>query len=126
MEDFNLQQPAPADLGSPHVVCLAGELNLSSAEQVRQTLVDSLQSGEPLTLDLATLTDIDLAGLQLLCSAHLSYARRNIALVLREVPPWFPETAKTCGFQRHPLFRGGLSTGADEGALDVIREGHHG
>lgn len=126
MEDFNLQQPAPADLGSPQVVCLAGELNLSSAEQVRQTLADSLQSGEPLTLDLATLTDIDLAGLQLLCSAHLSYARRNVAMVLREVPAWFQETVKTCGFQRHPLFRDCLASEVDEVALDLAGEGHHG
>ncbi len=50
---------------------LQGELTIYSAAAAREALLARMQPGAPLELDLAGVTEIDSAGLQLLMSAKL-------------------------------------------------------
>ena len=72
--------PAPAALpGTP--LCLGAELTIAHAAALREALVDAvLAAPADLQLDLASVSDFDSSGVQLLLSARRSLAERGHAL----------------------------------------------
>ena len=54
------------------LMCVEGALRLPNTAELQQALVAALPEGEskPLVLDVSGATDLDLSGMQLLCSAH--------------------------------------------------------
>jgi ABC-type transporter Mla MlaB component len=52
------------------IVKLPSELTLSHVAEIRTMLLPALRSGEALEIDAQQVTDVDIAGLQLLCSLH--------------------------------------------------------
>lgn len=65
------------------VLTLAGELNINNSGQLRDALLSSLKSVDSLVLDVTETTEIDLTGLQLLCSAHRSSIVSNKKLTIK-------------------------------------------
>lgn len=61
--------PAPA--GAP-VLALTGELSIYQAQELKKTLLDAVQPGATLVLDLSGVTALDTAGVQLLLLAQRS------------------------------------------------------
>jgi anti-anti-sigma factor len=82
----------------PRVMYVAGEFCLSSAEKLREALIEALEPGRVTVLDMGGVTAIDLSGLQLLCSAHRTYARSQSGLELRAMPERLWRTACAAGF----------------------------
>ena len=70
--------------GDERVVCLQGELDMSEAARVRDTLAGA--SGRTV-VDLAEVTFIDAAGLGAILSARTDLRRRGHQLVLRNPNP---------------------------------------
>jgi anti-anti-sigma factor len=71
----------------PTPVSLGPELTIAHAAAWRDTLVDALcTSAGNLTLDLASVTDVDSAGLQLLLATKRSVTERGAVLALANVP----------------------------------------
>lgn len=64
------------------VLLLEGELTLLNAEQLRDNLARAIDSTDRVIIDTDAVTDIDLACLQLLCSAHQSALSLGKQLVL--------------------------------------------
>lgn len=62
---------APAPAGAP-VLTLAGELSIYQAQELKKTLLDAVQPGATLVLDLSGVTALDTAGVQLLLLAQRS------------------------------------------------------
>ena len=62
---------------------LEGELIIDHAEELRQSLVDALDSEGSLNLNIEGVSKVDLFGLQVLCSAHRSalQSSRELALI---------------------------------------------
>ena len=58
-------------------MALAGEVTLAEAGRLQTALGDCLAGGGPVVLDLERVTEIDLAGLQLLVAAERSFAARE-------------------------------------------------
>lgn len=87
------------------LVHLEGELCLMTAEPVRQVLAGTISAAQPLVLNLAALTGIDLCGLQLLCCAQHTCQSHNVEFTLSQVPDWFEETVQATGLTAHPAFR---------------------
>jgi ABC-type transporter Mla MlaB component len=64
MIDFRLEKT-----GQDPMLALSGELTVESCEALKKVLLDSLEEGGRLSLDLGGITAVDAAGYQLLCSA---------------------------------------------------------
>lgn len=73
------------------VVTIAGELTISSAEEFRKVLLEAFGTADEVSIKIESLEAIDLACLQVLCSAHRSAVRSSKKLLFT-LPP-------------HPLFR---------------------
>lgn len=59
----------------PGTLTLSGELTLPSARELKQVLLDALQQGPSLEVDLLNVTVIDTAGVQLLLMLEREAAR---------------------------------------------------
>jgi anti-anti-sigma regulatory factor len=52
------------------VLKLGSALTLANASEIKQALLSGLHKTKALTLDAGALTDVDVAGLQVLCATH--------------------------------------------------------
>ncbi|WP_101103148.1 STAS domain-containing protein [Macromonas bipunctata] len=78
---------APAPAGAP-VLTLAGELSIYQAQELKKTLLDAVQPGATLALDLSGVTALDTAGVQLLLLAQrTAQAQRGDLRVCRPSAP---------------------------------------
>jgi anti-anti-sigma factor len=80
------------------IIELEGDLSISTAALLRTTLLEGMQTGAKAMLDMAGVRSLDLSGMQLLCSAHRSYAQRNAVLQVRRVNDDFRRIAMTAGY----------------------------
>jgi anti-anti-sigma regulatory factor len=84
------------------VLSLAGELLVADAGELKMTLMRVLDSGQRVAVDLAKITEVDLACLQLLCSAHRSSLARKQSLTLANpLPERFQRTLDDAGYSSH-------------------------
>ena len=68
------------------ILTLNGELGLLQAEQLKMQLTQALEGCGRLRIDAKAVTDIDLACLQLFCSAHRSAVSRGKQVTLSGQP----------------------------------------
>jgi len=83
------------------VLRVTGPLDIGHTAELRSALVEASQTsnaGSSTVIDLAGITALDLCGLQLLCSAHRSFAAQGSTIGLRDRPAWFSEAATAAGF----------------------------
>jgi anti-anti-sigma factor len=101
MSDFSVNiVPASGD-SDVVVMAIAGPMTVQYAGELRDHLLEVFAKAKNVTVDLSGVTDIDVAGLQLLCSAHRTadYAKTRFAMtggqgaVIREA-------AEVAGLQR--------------------------
>jgi anti-anti-sigma regulatory factor len=59
------------------IVKLPNEMTLNHVAEIRDVLLPALRSREPIELDAQEVTEIDVAGLQLLCSLHRGACNQN-------------------------------------------------
>ncbi len=62
------------------VMRLSGELNIHHAGRLREALREAFATGEALSLDLEGVTEVDIACLQVLCTAHRTFRASNRVL----------------------------------------------
>jgi anti-anti-sigma regulatory factor len=80
-----------------------GALCLEEAESVRHQLIEALGSGHCVKLDLTSVEAIDIAGLQLLCSAHRTARAAGLSFSLATPFPHLVTTAaRQAGFLCSP------------------------
>ncbi|RJX23147.1 MAG: STAS domain-containing protein [Desulfobulbus sp.] len=78
---------------------LEGELTVNQAAILRRKLLDALAEGDWLEIDLDQVTAVDLAGLQLLCSAHRTAAAEGKRLTIKNtMVPALQEARTVSGF----------------------------
>ncbi len=65
------------------VLKLAGNWTIERAVELKGALLEALNSGEHILIDVEELTGADLSAVQLLCSAHHASVRRGKLLELR-------------------------------------------
>ena len=80
-------------------LALSGELTIYSAVEVSQNLLSAVQQAQqtagPLELDLAEVSELDGAGLQLLLSTAKSVAEWGAGVTLSRVPPHIQEVLES-------------------------------
>lgn len=63
---------AASDSSQPITVRISGEMTVTYAAEIRECLIAAFNGGESVVVDLTDVSEIDVSGLQLLCSAHRS------------------------------------------------------
>lgn len=83
------------------ILHLSGELVVDQAVHLESALLDILADSEHIGVDLSSVTNVDVACLQLFCAAHKSSVRGNKTLKLHGVcPDAVTRIAKDAGFGR--------------------------
>jgi len=76
-----------------------GELTVPRAADLKDALVNALSNADSIEINLEEVTRIDLACLQLLCSAHRTAANTGKRLTVRDPSaPVYLEARKNAGF----------------------------
>lgn len=84
------------------VVSISGPMTIPHVGEIRLELLKAFEGAEQLCLDLAGVNEIDLAGLQLLCSAHRSSLQSDKRLFFSKCNNEIVRTvSKEAGFLRH-------------------------
>ena len=81
-------------------VTLSGPMTLYESSVARETLLNALEDGKPLRIDLGHTGPWDLAGLQLLVSAVNTGLRSGVSVRLESVPGVCREIAGRSGLSR--------------------------
>ncbi len=68
--------------GGMKVLRLAGVLTIESAARLREVMLEVLEAGQGLRLDMGSLEEIDLACTQVICAAHRSFLKSSLQLSL--------------------------------------------
>jgi len=70
--------------GAPSGLKLSPSLTLANAGEVKEALRSALAGGGPITIDATAVTEVDLAGLQLICATHRATSRagRELEIVV--------------------------------------------
>jgi anti-anti-sigma factor len=94
--------PETAQEDEIQTVVLNGELTIQRSHEVKEMLLTQLMPKRILNLELAQVTSIDVAGLQLLCSAHrTAQARSGDIHFILPLPASLREAVQAAGFERH-------------------------
>ena len=73
--------------GKQGTLHLSGEITLLQAQDLLALLNQALEASDHVVIDMEEITDIDMAGLQLLCAAHKSAMDLNKHLVMSPNQP---------------------------------------
>jgi anti-anti-sigma factor len=94
--------PETAQENEMRTVVLNGELTVQSSHEVKEMILTQLAPNRILNLDLAEVNCVDVAGLQLLCSAHRTAQARSGDIHLNlPLPASFRDAVQAAGFERH-------------------------
>jgi len=86
------------------LIQLEGEINIASATELKQLLVQALSAGKDLRLDLEHAIDLDVTALQLLWVAVREAKKLGVAItVARGIPDVISHAAIDSGFERFPV-----------------------
>lgn len=77
MSELSVQTLAKPDDPAAVVITIAGSMTIPYASELRDHLLAVFEKSNAVTADLCGVTEIDVAGLQLLCAAHRSSVFRN-------------------------------------------------
>jgi anti-anti-sigma factor len=84
-------------------VRLQGEIDIRSAAEFKQVLVDALAFPVGFEVDLGGATAVDITGLQLLCAAHREAGKRGVGMTLAgPLPERIAAIAREAGFTKFP------------------------
>ena len=83
-------------------VYFTGSLTIDKAAVIRDALSKVLNGAQTVTFNVGSLSEVDAAGLQILCAAHRSCEQRNVRLSLDgQRSPAFTASVSQSGFSRH-------------------------
>ena len=70
MDDCTVNEVTPADQPETRVVTIGGSMTIQHGGEIRDALMQALGSAKTLLLNLEQVKEIDIIGLQLICSTH--------------------------------------------------------
>lgn len=79
-------------------VMVADGLTIAQVCQLREALLQGFDEAGQMVVDISTVADIDVAGLQLLCAAHRYAKQQGKELLLVGIGDRVRELARTAGF----------------------------
>lgn len=82
------------------LVSFTGEMTIGNVGELRKRLLQAFAVGKPVELCVAGLTEIDVTGLQLLCSCHRTSVERGSAFTLTGRNRALADIAEVAGMPR--------------------------
>lgn len=83
------------------LVAINGAMTVGNAVELRERLLEAFAGGEPVELSLAGMTDIDVTGLQLVCSCHKTAMARGVEFTVTDGTEALSFVAAVAGMYRH-------------------------
>lgn len=84
-----------------HALKLEGSWTIERAYELKELLMEALTGGHDVLVDLGGVVEVDLSCLQLLCSAHRSFLKRNKQFALHDnKPEVLKEAVRNAGYAR--------------------------
>ena len=80
------------------ILRVGGELTVLGIQPLRQALLDALDSGCKVVLDLEKVEEIDLCGLQIIFSGQLTFRKRGLSLLAINIPEGVRTVARWAGY----------------------------
>ncbi len=88
------------------LIRLDGEVDITSAVELKKVLLQTLGSGKPLRLEVGTVTDLDITTLQLLWAAARDARRSGSNFTLMgQIPKEIATVVADAGFETFPVSR---------------------
>ncbi len=81
-------------------IVVGTELNISNAEELKNRIIEALASSSQVFVNIENVQDIDLAAMQLLCSAHKSALLMDKTFDIGEIPPPVRQKLVWAGYVR--------------------------
>jgi anti-anti-sigma regulatory factor len=95
-------KPNTPDSGNNLEVLIKGEMTIQKIAEIREAICEAFSTSGSVTLDLRGITDLDVTGLQMICSAHISsYARGKGFSVIFPEEESIKNIVLDVGFLRH-------------------------
>ena len=86
------------------LIRLEGEVDISSAAELKKLLLEALASGRELRVDLERTTDLDVTAVQLLWAAERKAGGSGVGLrLLGHVPEQVAVALSDAGFEKFPI-----------------------
>uniref|UniRef100_C6E3S6 Anti-sigma-factor antagonist n=1 Tax=Geobacter sp. (strain M21) TaxID=443144 RepID=C6E3S6_GEOSM len=83
-------------------VAINGAMTIGQASELKAGLLKAFETGKPVEIQLAGVTEVDVTGLQLICSAHRSSLQRGCALQVSGTDSeGLSHAARMAGMLRH-------------------------
>lgn len=70
MAEFSMTTITPKEAPMIREIGIRGAMTIHHADEIRSALVEALGTAEEIRMEMTQVQEIDLTGLQLLCSAH--------------------------------------------------------
>jgi len=102
MSDYSMTTKTPKGKPDARDLGIRGTMTINNAGEIRTGLMEAINAAATVTLDLKKVTEIDLVGLQLICSTHRSAVRNHkLFAVSGGSSPVIATAALSAGFIRH-------------------------
>ena len=81
---------------------IEGAVTILHSEKIKSALIEAVRTTDSLDLCISDATDIDIAGLQLICSAHRTLKNLNGKFIVSPgIPEELKETIRAAGYHRN-------------------------
>lgn len=102
MTDFSMTTITPEETPTTREISICGAMTIHHAGEIRSALLEALAEADAVQLDLKKVTEIDLIGLQLICSTHrTAVSERKLFTVMGTDDAVIKASALSGGFFRH-------------------------
>ena len=102
MEDFSVAEADSADQPGTRELTIRGSMTIQHGPEIKAALLRALDASGTVLLDLAEVTEIDLIGLQFVCSTHRAVMASGKHFMLKKTAnPVIEVAMREAGFARH-------------------------
>jgi len=102
MPNFSLKTITTKESPGIREIAISGAMTIHHADEIRTTMLVTLNEAEEVRMLMAQVTEIDLVGLQLLCAAHKTSIAMNKRFTVAECGDGNVKgTIQGSGFRRH-------------------------
>ena len=84
MDDFEIVQTTPPDQPGTRLVAIKGSMSIQYGPEIKAALLEAMNHADTVRLDLREVTEMDLVGLQFVCSTHRAMVVKGKQLVINK------------------------------------------
>lgn len=83
MPDYTITATNSGEEAGSRTIRIAGAITIPHISDIRGELLNSLDGADTIVLEVAGVNEIDVTGLQLLCSTHRSFVKKELQISIQ-------------------------------------------